>query len=89
LSDHKFTSIEPAGALTSQARGINARGEIVGTFTGADNVPHAFLFNKGTFTLTDVPGALVTRSRGINARGQISGNYVDSTGNTHGFEAAR
>lgn len=87
MRKNTFTTIEPAGALTSAARGINSRGEVVGTFRGADHVAHAYLFSNGTFKLTDLPGTLVTRNRGINARGDIIGNYDDSAGNTHGFEA--
>jgi hypothetical protein len=76
---------ESPGILGIQARGINSRGDIVGTFGGG----HSFLFSGGTFTVTDVPGAIATRSRGINARGDISGNYDDSSGNTHGFLLTR
>jgi hypothetical protein len=57
LSGNSFNTIEPAGAIASQARGINSRGDIVGDFRGSNNVVHAFLLCKATFTVTDVPGA--------------------------------
>jgi probable HAF family extracellular repeat protein len=87
LSNDNFSTIEPTGANQSEARGINSRGDIIGTFRGADFVTHAYVLSKGTFTPFDIPGAAAgsTRPRGINASGDISGNYFDGSGLSHGF----
>jgi probable HAF family extracellular repeat protein len=71
----------------TQAIGINAHGQIVGTYTDASGTSHGFLLDKGTFTPIDVPDATETMAGGINARGQIVGSYSDASGTRHGFVA--
>ena len=69
-------------AASTGARGINARGDIVGFYTNADRIAHGFLLDRGTFTTIDVPG--IIQLRGISATGLIVGSY-SSAGVTHGF----
>jgi uncharacterized membrane protein len=84
--DYRFVKINVPNSIETQAHGINARGDIVGSYIDADGVPHAFLLRKGVFTTIDVPGATETlAARGINARGDIVGNYHDSAFNRHGY----
>jgi probable HAF family extracellular repeat protein len=71
----EFTTIAPPGARASVAYGINARGEIVGTYVDQDFVQHGFLYSKGQFTVIDVPGAEGTIARGIGPNGEIVGEY--------------
>jgi hypothetical protein len=60
--------------------GINDRGQIVGEYVDAGNVPHGFLLDKaGRFTPIDVPGAKATNAAKINNRGQIVGAYSNDT----------
>lgn len=84
--EREFTTIVPPDELgdlqlpttASTAFGINARGDVVGTFTegiGRNSVQHGFLLSKGEFTLIDFPGAQSTIARGINPRGDIVGSY--------------
>jgi len=81
-----FTTIDVPGASESFAYGINAAGQIVGTFVDATGA-HGFLRNTGgVFTTIDVPGATHSEAWGINATGQIVGWFNDSTG-THGYLA--
>ena len=84
LSSGRFTTLDPPGAISSQARGINARGDVVGEYRSADNKRHAYLYRKGVFTTIDLPGALSTAARAVNARGDIVGFYGDGT-TLHGF----
>jgi len=84
--EREYTTIVPPDDLgnpqlattASTAFGINARGDVVGTFTegiGQNSVQHGFLLSKGEFTVIDFPGAQSTIARGINPRGDIVGSY--------------
>jgi hypothetical protein len=64
--------------LTS-ARGINARGDIVGLYVAvAGGQQHGFLLSDGRYTSLDfpVPGVRATIANGINPRGEIVGQYT-------------
>jgi uncharacterized membrane protein len=86
-ADYRFVKINVPKSIVTEAHGINARGDIVGTYTDADDIRHGFLLHKGEFTTIDVPGAAVTwAARGINARGDIVGNFDDAGGTAiHGY----
>jgi uncharacterized membrane protein len=84
--EREYTTIAPPDELgdsqlpttSSTAFGINARGDVVGTFTegvGLNSVTHGFLLSKGKFTVIDFPDAQSTIARGINSRGDIVGTY--------------
>jgi uncharacterized membrane protein len=84
-ADYRYTRINVPGSVETQAFGINARGDIVGRYVGADGISHGFLRRSGVFTTIDVPlgfpgaTAIATNSaRSINARGDIIGGFVDS-----------
>jgi uncharacterized membrane protein len=77
------TSCPNGVAVETVISGINARGEIVGTYVDGANRQHGFLRAGGRYTTIDVPGELVgledvqlpTAANGINARGDIVGTY--------------
>jgi probable HAF family extracellular repeat protein len=77
----EYTTIPtPQGTLSSTAFGINARGDVVGTFVDRNRVQHGFLLSKGEFTVIDFrddQGATArgTIARGISPDGEIVGNY--------------
>jgi probable HAF family extracellular repeat protein len=72
----EYITIAPPGARASTAFGINAQGDIVGTFVDQNFVQHGFLLSKkGEFTVIDFPGARSTIARGINPSGDIVGSY--------------
>ncbi len=73
--EREYTTIAPPGARASTAFGINARGDVVGTFVDQNSVQHGFLLRKDEFTVIDFPGAQGTIARGINPRGEIVGSY--------------
>jgi len=73
--EREYTTIAPPGARSSTAFGINARGDVVGTFVDQNFAQHGFLLSKGEFTVIDFPGAQGTVARGINPRGEIVGSY--------------
>ena len=84
----QFTQIDyqfPDGskADSTQAWGINPRGDVVGTYVKAD-VNHGFLLSAGNYSPIDYPGADSTFANAIDASGDIVGSYVVA-GVTHGF----
>jgi probable HAF family extracellular repeat protein len=74
----------PAGLVPGQiaaqtaAKGINARGEIVGSYVDGAGKTHGFLLKDGSYTSLDFPlaGVRATIANGINSRGEIVGQYT-------------
>lgn len=74
--ERDYTTIPtPEGTRSATAWGINARGDIVGTFVDKSSAQHGFLLRNGHFTVIDFPGAKVTIARGIGPNGTIVGSY--------------
>ena len=73
----------PAGLAPGQvaaqtgARGINARGDVVGFYV-AGGRQHGFLLREGRYISLDFPmaGVRATIANGINARGEIVGQFT-------------
>ena len=65
--------------------GINASGQIVGSYLDNSNKTHGFIYTDGNYVTLDFPGAILTQALGINASGQIVGVYVDSNSKEHSF----
>jgi len=90
LSGGVFSSIDFPGAVGTVALGINARREIVGTYTDTiGQYPwlksHAFLLSGGVFSSIDFPGAVITAAWKINPGGQIVGRYKSLDGKFHTY----
>jgi probable HAF family extracellular repeat protein len=88
---YAFTTFDVPGSSSvfwTQASGINASGQIVGSFD-----LHGFLLDQGSYTILDPPSAIPNeaiggdQATGINASGQIVGVYDanDVYGPLHGF----
>ena len=81
--------------LGTSSQGINASGEIVGIYEGADFVAHGFLrAPDGKITIFDDPAEGVganqgTWSYGINDGGEVAGAVTDPAGGSHGFIRSR
>jgi len=82
--DFWFLSFDYPGAAATRALGINAQGEIVGSFDDA-SATHGFVFENGSFKAFDVPGSPSTQPKSSNSRGEIVGFYFDAEFNLHGF----
>ena len=79
------TSIDVPGALATRAFGINAVGQIVGSYTDATGT-HGYLWANGEFTTIQVPTAISTEAWGINPQGDIVGRYsIAGQARTFGF----
>jgi probable HAF family extracellular repeat protein len=76
------------GGNSSDATGINDRGQVVGVSQTASGEYHAFLWQEGTMTdLGTLPGAALPESAayGINARGQVVGDGYFASSTLHAF----
>jgi len=78
--------------VTLDNGGVNARGDIVGTYCDLPGIcaigpfqTHGFLWSNGDLTSIDYPGARATAAAGINERGDITGGYIDANGHPSGF----
>jgi hypothetical protein len=70
-----WESIDVPGAVGTRAFGINARGDVVGSYTDQTGT-HGYVRSDGAFTTIDYPGAATTEAWGINPRGDIVGRYT-------------
>ena len=76
-------SIDPTSSTSTIAYGVNAGGQVVGSYTNASGM-HGFLLSGGIFSDIDYPGAAASFVNGINDAGQIVGRYL-LNGQLHGF----
>ena len=83
--NYQYTKIDFPNATKTVVSGVNARGDLVGSYVDSKGATHGFFWRKGKFTSIDVPEASLTEARGINARGDITGRILDSAGHEHGF----
>lgn len=72
-------------AVSSEPRGINSQGTIVGFYLDADFNGHGYILHDGVSTPFDHPGAVGTSLNGINDRGQILGNWRGADGSPNAF----
>ena len=87
-----FTTIDVQGAVATQAWGINARGDIVGSYVDASGRSHGYLRRDGEFTTIDFSAIANTEARGISPDGEIVGIYWlpgEPAVNLHGFMRAK
>lgn len=83
---NSYAKIEPAGASSSLARGINNAGEIVGEYRPSVNADgEGFTFLNGKFTSYVYPTATYTEFDGVNSLGDRTGDTI--TGRINGFLA--
>src|SRR5690348_16877218 len=73
MAQGTYTEIHVPGAITTECRGINARGDVVGTYEDTSAFYHGFLLSGGTYTTIDYSGGLETFLFGLNNFGQIIG----------------
>src|SRR5690349_14977120 len=84
--NYSFHNIDFPGGTSTQARGINQQGDIVGIYTDLKTgLIRGFRLSGTTFSTIDFPGATQTYPRGINALRNIVGFFTDSDGIFHGF----
>ncbi len=80
-----FSTIDYPGAAKTFANGINAGGDIVGSFVDSAGHEHGYVLRDGLFTVINYPGAAWTQAWGINPQGAIVGQYAFGDKLIHGF----
>jgi hypothetical protein len=90
-----YAPINVPGAVATQARGINNKGEVVGFYqtTSCINtdvrVPtcptKGFKLANGAYVKLMVPNSVSTAIMGVNDNGDLTGFYKKSDGSEHGF----
>jgi len=70
----EFETIDVPGAVATSPQGINANGDISGTYA-AGGRSHGFIRQQGVMTLIDYPTADNTDVRGIGPDGTVVGTY--------------
>ena len=80
-----------SAALSARRHGINASGEITGSYFDTANKEHGFLLSHRGFVTVDYTsdGAVGTSFIGISPAGDLSGAFEDSLGNLHALLATR
>src|SRR5438067_1454495 len=69
----------------TRVNGINATGQIVGSYTDSLNTTHGLLYTLATYGTHDLPGATFTDATAVNSSGQIVGIFTDSNFIEHSF----
>jgi uncharacterized membrane protein len=84
--NYNFTTIDFPGGRSTQGRGVNQQGDVVGIYTDpGTGLIRGFRLSGGTYSKIDFPGAAQTFPRGINKKRDVVGFFTDSTGAFHGF----
>ncbi len=85
-SKGKFVTISPPGATSTQAQGINDKGQFVGTYLDSSGMEHGFLLSGGQYTTLDVPNGYTNSDAwAINNKGLITIFAVNSGGSYDSF----
>ena len=79
-AEYRYLRVDPPGSTFTLARGVNARGDVVGTYTDANGEGHGFLLRGGVYSNVVNPAGDGLGPRWINAAGDIVGTFGD-----HGF----
>ena len=87
ITTYTYSAIaDPSAVNGTFADGINASGQIVGSYMDGSGNEDGFLYSNGTWTTLDDPlGVNGTFADGINASGEMVGTYEDSSNVYHGF----
>lgn len=78
------TVVNPDLTIVTTINGINARGQLTGTYGDGTKI-HSFVWEKGVFTTLDPPGSSESQGGFLNAQGEVVGGYRDANGRRHAF----
>lgn len=82
----KFVTISPPDSTSTQAQGINDKGQIVGTYFDSASAQHGFLLSGGKYATLDVPGGYTNSdASSINDKGLITLFAVNTSGSVDSF----
>jgi hypothetical protein len=81
----KFTTVEFPGSSSTDAIGINDKGDVVGLYVDSSGVQHGFVKKGSKYTSIDVTGGTDTEAWGINNSGQMTVFAISSAGGYESF----
>ena len=84
MAAYTYQILDVPGANATEALGINASGEVVGTYL-VGNAARGFIYNAGTYTTVTYPGSTDVELTAVNTAGTIVGYDEDGAGNDAGF----
>jgi probable HAF family extracellular repeat protein len=70
-----YTQIDYPASIRTTPTGINARGDVVGSYEDQNSVYHGFLLQDGRYISIDYPG-FETLAYSVNDVGQVVGTYI-------------
>jgi len=73
------------GGVSSECNGINASGQMVGSYKDKPGRIHGFLSDGKSVVTIDFPNTTYTEAWDINKAGVIVGDYFDANNQQHGF----
>jgi uncharacterized protein (TIGR03437 family) len=85
LHTGQYQLIEPPGAISSEANGINSLSQIAGSYVDALKIRRGFVWQRGVFSNLEYPGMNETRPAAINDGGVVAGSYLDNGGRQRAF----
>jgi probable HAF family extracellular repeat protein len=85
IPTYEIIDLGTLGGTGSDARSINARGQVVGWSRTASGAAHAFLWEKGIMTDLGTLGGAESRAHFIINRGQVVGQARVPAGPYHAF----
>ena len=68
----KFVDLKVPGAVSTQATGINDKGQIAGLYFDAKGAEHGFFYDGKKYTQLDVAGAVATAAWDVNNSGMVT-----------------
>ncbi|HEV2381515.1 MAG TPA: hypothetical protein VG206_17180 [Terriglobia bacterium] len=85
----KITRLNPKGATSAVAIGLNKTNQVVGNYTIKGGTVKGFEFASNKYTTIVFPGSKnFTRANGINDTGEIAGDFFGTDNWYHGFTDA-
>jgi len=85
LYDGTTHNLGTLGGFASEARAINASGEIVGFSYAASTEQHAFYYSGGVMNDGGTLGGMASFARALNNNGLVVGNSLTSNNDSAGF----
>jgi len=82
---NSYHSLNVPDSVASFIQGINASGQMVGSFDNSARARKGFFYDGTTFTIIDPDGSAFAEAADISDSGAIVGDYEDSTNHQHGY----
>jgi hypothetical protein len=81
----KFSAVSFPKASSTQAIGINDKGDVVGLYVDSSGVQHGYVKKGSKYTSIDATGDTSTEAWGINNKGQIAVFAINTAGGYDSF----